>query len=141
MPKRSRRGCEAAWTRSSIRKFPLRKPLRGRLVLIVHLRVFAVSSICPGTSGRVPEYSLRSTVVFLRRVLEYSLQSTAVPLRQYYSTSWEVLRRGLLMRKQFHYLFQKDLISLIETIRLITVYIKDSDYLIRPYHGNYDLRA
>ena len=45
------------------------------------------------------------------------------------------------MRKQFHYLFQKDLISLIETIRLITVYIKDSDYLIRPYHGNYDLRA
>ena len=80
-------GLRAAWTRSSIRKFPLRKPLRGRLVLIVHLRVFAVSSICPGTSGRVPEYSLRSTVVFLRRVLEYSLQSTAVPLRQYYSTS------------------------------------------------------
>lgn len=126
MPKRSRRGCEAAWTRSSIQKFPLRKPLRGRLALIVRSRVFAVSSICPGTSGRVPEYSL---------------QSTAVPLRQYYSTSWEVLRRGLLMRKQFHYLFQKDLISLIETIRLITVYIKDSDYLILPYHGNYDLRA
>ncbi len=45
------------------------------------------------------------------------------------------------MRKQLHYLFQKDLICLIETIRLITVYIKDSDYLILPYHGNYDLRA
>ena len=141
MPKRSRRGCEAAWMRSSIRKFLLRKPLRGRLALIVHLKVFAVSSICPGTSGRVPEYSLQSTVVFLRRVLEYFLQSTAVPLRQYYSTSWEVLRRGLLMRKQLHYLFQKDLICLFETIRLITVYIKDSDYLILPYHGNYDLRA
>lgn len=39
------------------------------------------------------------------------------------------------MRKQFHYLFQKDLISLIETIRLITVYIKDSDYLILHITG------
>ena len=51
-------GLRAAWTRSSIQKFPLRKPLRGRLALIVRSRVFAVSSICPGTSGRVPEYSL-----------------------------------------------------------------------------------
>ena len=39
-------------------EIPFTQTLRGRLALIVRSRVFAVSSICPGTSGRVPEYSL-----------------------------------------------------------------------------------
>ena len=68
-------------------EIPFTQTPTGKACSYCPFKGIAVSSICPGTSGRVPEYSLRSTVVFLRRVLEYSLQSTAVPLRQYYSTS------------------------------------------------------
>ena len=67
MPKRSRRGYGAAWTRSSIQKFPLRKPLRGRLALIVRSRGFAVSS---GTTAANTSIHIR----FPRHAYEVTVQ-------------------------------------------------------------------